>query len=446
MSTTDKVLFYLLGRRNPRIQRAFGYYYFDTEGNQYLDATSGAYNCVLGHTMPKRLAQVLLEQTEKVNFATLAYFQNDAADRLADQLLKLMPDYAAMGFYQSGSDAVEAAVRCALQVARTRNNAARSKIVGRRGGYHGATLGMMALSGVGMSSGMIRQQDFPNFLHIESQDCFNCPFGLKYPDCEVKCASSLRRLIENENPETIAAFVAEPSTKGGPVPDEYWPQIRAICDDYGILLISDEILEGMWRTGPAVALKRWGVSPDIVATGKVLGAGFMPIFPTLVTEAVRDTLSQSGSFWGGHAYSGHILSCEVALAVLEEIESRQLSSIGVESVGRQLSTVLGRMCERVDGAKMAVLGTLARLRIPCAVTGDLQVFYRKTQSHLQASGLHALIREVQEDHIEVVFAPPFIADEEFFLELEARLGRFLERLPLNATTGRAFVSAIGKRA
>jgi adenosylmethionine-8-amino-7-oxononanoate aminotransferase len=425
MSTTDKILYSIFGRQNPRVQRAAGYYYYDTNGNQYLDATSGAYNCVLGHTMPERVARVLRGQTEKFSFASMEHFENEAANRLADRLLALMPDFAATCFYQSGADAVEAALRCALQVASTRHSAARSKIIGRRGAYHGLTLGALALA----ASDSIRQQDVPNFLHIEAQDCFSCPFGLEYPRCEVKCASALGRLIEKEGPETIAAFVAVPSTSGGPVPDEYWPHIRAICDRYGILLVSDEVLEGMWRTGPAVALKRWGVTPDVVATGKVLGAGFMPIFAMLVTDAVRDTLSQNGRFPGGHTFTGHVLSCEVALAVLDEIESRKLSSSGVESVGRELNAVLSRICERVAGARMATLGTMARLRIPCTVPGDPRTFHLKVQALLRAAGLVVWVDDVQQLHIDLGFGLPFIADEEFFHELEIRLSRFLEKLP-----------------
>ena len=428
MSTRDKILYSIFSRQNPRVQHAEGYYYYDTNGNQYLDATSGGYNCVLGHTMPESVARVLRAQTEKFSFASMEHFENEASNKLADRLLALMPDYAAMCFYQSGADAVEAALRCALQVARTRHSAARCKIIGRRGAYHGLTLGALALA----ASDSIRQQDVPNFLHIEPQDCFSCPFGLEYPRCEVKCASALERLLEREGPETIAAFVGVPSTSGGPVPDEYWPQIRATCDRYGILLVSDEVLEGMWRTGPAVALKRWGVTPDVVATGKVLGAGFMPIFATLVTNAVRDTLSQNGRFQGGHTYAGHLLSCEVALAVLEEIENRKLLSSGVESVGRQLNEVLSRTCARVEGARTATLGTMARLRIPCAVPGDPRDFYLKAQALLRAAGLIVWVDDVQRSHIDLGFGPPFIADEEFFHQLEIRLGRFLEMLPPSA--------------
>lgn len=432
MADPEKILYSIFGRQHPHVQRGEGYYYYDTNGDQYLDATSGAYNCVLGHTMPERVARVLREQASRVSFASMEQFENDSANRLADRLLELMPDFAATCFYQSGADAVEAALRCALQVAKTRYSATRSKIIGRRGAYHGLTWGALALGG----SDSIRQQDVPNFLHIDRQDCFSCPFGLSYPACEVRCASALDTLIQKEGPETIAAFVGVPSTSSGPVPDEYWPQIRTICDRYGILLVSDEVLEGMWRTGPAVALKRWDVTPDIVATGKPLGAGFMPIFAMLVTSSVRDTLSLNGRFLGGHTYTGHILSCEVALAVLDEIESRELSRNGVESVGKNLTEVLSRICDRVEGARMATLGTMARIRIPCAVPGDPLVFHVQVQALLRSVGLIVWVDDVQTNHIELGLAPPFIADDEFFRELEIRFGRFLERLPVSAASNR----------
>jgi adenosylmethionine-8-amino-7-oxononanoate aminotransferase len=424
MANPNKILYSIFGRENPLVQRAEHYHYYDSNGNQYLDATSGAYNCVLGHTMPERVARVFREQASRLSFASMEHFENDAANRLADRLLQLMPDFAATCFYQSGADAVEAALRCALQVARTRYSAKRSKIIGRRGAYHGLTWGALAVGG-GES---IRPQDVPNFLHIEPQDCFSCPFDLSYPACEIKCAFALEALIQKEGPETVAAFMGVPSTSSGPVPEEYWPQIRTICDRYGILLVSDEVLEGMWRTGPVVALNRWGVTPDIAATGKALGAGFMPIFAMLVTNSVRDTLSRNGRFLGGHTYTGHILSCEVALAVLDEIEICKLSSRGVESVGRQLTEVLSRICEHVDGAHMATLGTMGRIRIPCTVPGDPHAFHLQVQTLLRSAGLLVWVDDVQPQHIELGLAPPFIADEEFFHELEVRFARFLEML------------------
>jgi adenosylmethionine-8-amino-7-oxononanoate aminotransferase len=430
MSTNEKLLYFMFDRALPVVERAQGYYYHDVEGRQYLDATSGAYNCVLGHTMPERIAHVLREQTQRFSYASMAYFHNDAANRLADRLLTLMPDFAAACFFQSGADAVEAALRCALQVARTRSGPSRTKIIGRRGAYHGLTLGGLALG----AHDSIRSQDVPNFLHIEAQDCFKCPYGLSYPGCDTRCASALEELIEREGPETIAAFVGVPSTNGGPLPDEYWPKIRAICDRHGILLVSDDVLEGMWRIGPAVALNRWGVVPDIVATGKVLGSGFMPIFATLVTDTVRNTLTQSGKFWGGHTYMGHVLSCEVAHAVLDEIEERELSSKGVERVTRLLHEALARSSQRVPGARMSTLGAMGRLCIPCGTPADARALFLLAHSLLREVGLIAWIDEIVHDYIEIGFAPPFIADEPFFQELESRLNRFLDALQAKLQT------------
>jgi adenosylmethionine-8-amino-7-oxononanoate aminotransferase len=427
-SPADKILYYAFGRRNPRVQRAEGYYYFDTEGNRYLDASSGAFNCVLGHTVPARIAAVLRAQASKLNFSNMSHFQNDAADRLVERMLALMPDYAAMGFFQSGSDAVEAAVRCALKVAAHRHGPARCKVISRRGDYHGATMGALALWGTEITC----RQHFPNFLATEAQDCLSCPFDLKYPQCELQCAATLRGLIEREGPDTIAAFIGTPSARGGPVPDEYWPQVRGICHEYDIALISDEVLEGMWRTGPASALQRWGVTPDIVATGKALGAGFVPIFATLLTAEARDTLAEGGPFHCGHTFSGHILSCEVAGAVLDEIQARRLSSVGVEFVGRRLDALMRRVCERVEGARAGSLGALAHLWLPCTVNADRHAFYLQSQKHLQSAGLHAWIGQVRQSEIEVYLAPPYIADEEFFHELDGALGRFTERLPRRA--------------
>jgi adenosylmethionine-8-amino-7-oxononanoate aminotransferase len=223
--------------------------------------------------------------------------------------------------------------------------------------------------------------------------------------------------------------VGVPSNSGGPIPDEYWPKIRSICDRYGILLVIDDVLEGLFRIGSAVGLKRWGVVPDAIATGKVLGSGFVPIFAMLVSAEVRDALAEDGRFWGGHTYSGHILSCEVGSAVLDEIESRKLSTTGVEFVGGQLRAVLNRICERREGARMASLGALGRLRVPTKVPGDPRAFYVEVQALMRKAGLIVWIDDVQPGHIEFSFGPPFIADGEYFHELESRLDAFVKTLP-----------------
>jgi adenosylmethionine-8-amino-7-oxononanoate aminotransferase len=285
------------------------------------------------------------------------------------------------------------------------------------------TTGALALGG----SGVIRHEDVPNFVQLEAQDCFNCPFDLAYPSCQLHCASALERLIEREGPDTIAAFVGVPSTNGGPVPDEYWPRIREICSKYQILLVSDEVLEGMWRIGPALALSRWGVVPDIVATGKALGAGYIPIFATLVTAEVRDTLAMSGRFWGGHTYSGHALSCDVALAVLDEIEARVVSASAIDVIESRLREVLATLCRRIPGAKLAVIGAMGRLIVPCAA-GVGTEFYLEVQRLLRSCGLLLWIEDIREDLIELGIGPPYTADREFFDELERRLEEFLAKL------------------
>jgi len=432
--TTDKILYYLFDRKNPRIESAAGYYFRDVEGRQYLDGTSAAFNCVLGHTMPERVAEAFRRRTTRHSFASMAHFENDAVNGLATRLLGLMPDYAAVGFFQSGADAVEATLRCALQVARTRHSAKRSKIIGRRGNYHGLTLGALGLQ----RADAVPPADLPSFVHLDPHDCFGVVPGAACPDAGAHAAADLERLVEKEGPDTIAAFVGVPSISGGPVPDEYWPRVREICDRYGILLVLDDVLEGLWRLGPAVGVARWGVVPDVLANGKVLGAGFMPIFAMLVTAEIRDTLSQEGRFWGGHTYSGHMLSCEVGSAVLEEIEERKLSTTGVEAVGRNLDATLKRVSEERAGSRMASLGALGRLRVPCAVPPDSQAFYLQVQAWMREAGLIVWIDDIQPGHpgpdrpsgyVDFSFGPPFVADAEYFHELELRLTRFVATLP-----------------
>jgi adenosylmethionine-8-amino-7-oxononanoate aminotransferase len=202
------------------------------------------------------------------------------------------------------------------------------KVISRWTSYHGNTLGALALSG---HTGRRRyyQPLIRHTPHIVPAYCYRCPFGRKPESCALECADDLEKTILYEGPDSVSAFMAEPvvgATAGALVPkDGYFQRIREICDRYDVLLIVDEVMTGIGRTGRNFAVDHWGVKPDMIVCAKGLGAGYYPVFCVITTEAVHAAIKQgNGNFVHGHTYSQNPLACATALAVLDYIEKHEL--------------------------------------------------------------------------------------------------------------------------
>ncbi|HON23237.1 MAG TPA: aminotransferase class III-fold pyridoxal phosphate-dependent enzyme, partial [Syntrophales bacterium] len=202
------------------------------------------------------------------------------------------------------------------------------KVISRWTSYHGNTLGALALSG---HTGRRRyyQPLIQHTPHIVPAYCYRCPCGRKPESCALECADDLEKTILYEGPDSVSAFLAEPvvgATAGALVPkDGYFQRIREICDRYDVLLIVDEVMTGIGRTGRNFAVDHWGVKPDMIVCAKGLGAGYYPVFGVITTEAVHRAIKEgNGNFVHGHTYSQNPLACATALAVLEYIEKHDL--------------------------------------------------------------------------------------------------------------------------
>lgn len=316
------------GRAKPVISHGEGIYLWDVDGKRYIDASGGAVVVNLGHGLDA-IADAMRDQAARVAYAHATMFTSAPLEEFAARLAKRipMPD-ARLFFLTSGSEATEAALKFARQVQIARRQPGRYKVIGRWGSYHGATLGALAV----MGKPSMRQPYAPmlaDMPHVPSPYCYRCPFNLTCPDCGLACADELEAEIKRQGPDTVAAFLAEPvggATLGAVVPpDEYWPRVRAICDRYGVLLIVDEVMSGMGRTGRWFGIEHWGVEPDVVMLGKGVGGGYIPLSAIAARgELVELVWDELGDFNHGGTFSHQPVGAAVGVATVDALERGDL--------------------------------------------------------------------------------------------------------------------------
>ena len=340
------VLHRSLGPPPPTVVRGRGNTLIDAAGKTYLDACGGAAVSCVGHDNAK-VVEAITEQLGRLAFAHSGFFTTDVAEALADHLVARAPRGTGAGramFVGSGSEAMEAALKLARQYHLERGEPRRGRIIARHFSYHGNTLGALATGGhAGRRAPfdpMLFKADHIDACHayrMRRDDETEAAFGRRMAD-------QLEARILEIGAGEVAAFVAEPvvgATLGTQPPAKgYFARIREICDSYGVLLIADEVMCGMGRTGTLFALEQEGVHADITTMAKGLGAGYQPIAAVLAAENVVAALSEgSGILWNGHTYMSHAVAAAGALAVLRFVENNDLLA-NVEARGRQLAEAL----------------------------------------------------------------------------------------------------------
>ncbi|PHP66388.1 aspartate aminotransferase family protein [Zhengella mangrovi] len=301
-----------------------GCYIIDSTGKRYFDGSGGAAVSCLGHS-DATVAEAIKGQLDRIAFAHTGFFSSAPAGDLADLLIAHAPAGIDRVYLVSGgSEAVEAAIKLARQYFLEKGEPKRSRIIARRQSYHGNTLGALAAGG-----NEWRRAQFAPLLaetsHISPvYEYRGRQAGESAFDYGQRVANELETEIQRLGPENVMAFIAEPvvgATAGAVPPVEgYFKRIREICDAHGVLLILDEVMCGMGRTGTLFACEQEGVSPDIVTIAKGLGAGYQPIGAMLCSAAIYEAIaSGSGFFQHGHTYMGHPLAAAAACAVLKRI-------------------------------------------------------------------------------------------------------------------------------
>ncbi|SOY67812.1 aspartate aminotransferase family protein [Cupriavidus taiwanensis] len=393
----------------------------DSEGRRYLDASGGAAVSCLGHGHPC-VIEAIKAQLDTIAYAHTSFFTTEVSETLANTLAQAAPgDLDHVYFVSGGSEAVEAALKLARQYFVEVGQPARRHFIARRQSYHGNTLGALAIGGNAW-----RREPFLPLLvpahHVSPCYAYRDRHaGESDAQYAQRLADELEAKILDLGPETVAAFVAETvvGATAGAVPPvgDYLKRIRAVCDKYGVLLILDEVMSGMGRTGYLFACEEDGVVPDIVTIAKGLGAGYQPIGAMLSTRRIYDAIvGGSGFFQHGHTYIGHATACAAALAVQRTIveegllanvlaRGEQLRSRLSEALGEHpnLGDVRGRglfvgvefVADRDSKATLdPALKTHARLKSAAMQNGLLVYPMGGT-----VDGVHG-------DH--VLFAPPFI--------------------------------------
>jgi len=423
----------------PRAVGGAGPYLIDATGKKYLDGCGGAAVSCLGHNHPA-VADALRAQLARLSYAHTAFFTTEVLESLAAHLIARAPDNLSHAYLvSSGSEAMEAALKLARQFCVETGQAQRDTVIARRQSYHGATLGALAVGGHAQ-----RRAPYQPLL-VEVPRIAPCyayrhrAAGESEADYGLRAADELEAKILEVGAERVIAFVAEPvvgATLGVvPAVAGYFRRIREICDAHGVLLILDEVMCGMGRTGDLYAHAHDGIRADIVTVAKGLGGGYQPIGAALLDARIyRAIASHSGAFWHSHTYIGHALAAAAALAVQQTIERDDLLR-NVRARGAELFALLrARLGEHPHVGDIRGRGLFAGIEL---------VAERDTAAPLPSgpelpARLKAAAMELGlmiypgsgcidgEAGHHILLAPPFICESKHIEELADKLARAID--------------------
>ncbi|MET3972656.1 MULTISPECIES: aspartate aminotransferase family protein [Bradyrhizobium] len=345
---TSRVLHRSLRETPPKAIGGEGVYLFAEGGRRVIDASGGAAVSCLGHQHPRVIA-AMTKQASTLAYAHTAFFSSEPAEVLAETLVGHEPGGLAYAYFVSGgSEAIEASIKLARQYFIEGGEPQRQHFIARRQSYHGNTLGALAAGGNAWRRAPYAPLLSGAFSHVTPAFAYHEKHeGESDAQFVARLAAELEAEFQRLGPDTVAAFLAEPvvgATAGAvTAPDGYFKAVREICDRHGALLILDEVMSGMGRTGTTHAWEQEGIAPDIQAIAKGLGGGYQPIGAMLASGKIIDTIrAGSGAFQHGHTYLAHPLACAAALAVQDVIREDRLLD-RVKERGKQLEQ---RLTER----------------------------------------------------------------------------------------------------
>ena len=423
----------------PVAVRGQGLWLEDAAGQRYIDASGGAAVSCLGHGHPDVLA-AMHRQIDQLAYAHTSFFTTEVAEQLADQLVRTAPAGMSHAYFVSGgSEAVEAALKMARQYCLEIGQPERSHFIARRQSYHGNTLGALAVGG----NEWRRRQFAPLLIDVTHvSPCY--PYRDQQPGetpeaYGQRLARELDEAIQRVGPAKVLAFIAE--TVGGatagvlvPVPG-YLKAVREVCDRHGVLLILDEVMCGMGRTGTLHACEKDGVVPDLMTIAKGLGGGYQPIGAVLAQQKIVDAMSSgSGFFQHGHTYLGHAVACAAALAVQQVIERDGV----LQKVKRDASVLQALLADKfknhphvgdIRGRGFFWGIELVQDRASKAPFDPARRLHAKVKAAAFARGLlvypmGGTVDGCYGDHI--LLAPPFIASQDELAQIVSRLAEALD--------------------
>jgi adenosylmethionine-8-amino-7-oxononanoate aminotransferase len=348
----------------PIAARGEGCWIIADDGRRFLDASGQAAVVSIGHGVPE-IGHAMAEQSSQIAFAHTSQFHTAPAEKLAGRLLAMAPPNFHNGgrvyFTSGGSEATETAIKLARQFRLESGQQDRYRVLSRRQSYHGSTLGAMSVSG-----NVARRAPYEPLLaewgHIAPCFCYHCPFEKTFPQCQLVCADDLEvHLFEHESGKATA-FIFEPvvgATLGAAVPPEgYAAHIAEICHKNGILLIADEVMTGMGRTGKPFSVQHWNIEPDMILVGKGVASGYAPLGAVLVSARVAAAFERgSGAFMHGFTYQAHPVCMAAGNAVLDYLESHKLFD-RVVPAGKNLRDALSLLQSHPNVGDVRGLGLL----------------------------------------------------------------------------------------
>ncbi|MFK8032568.1 MAG: aspartate aminotransferase family protein [Hyphomicrobiales bacterium] len=411
-----------------------GCHIIDSTGKHYFDGSGGAAVSCLGHGHPA-VTEAIKHQLDKIAFAHTGFFTSEPAEELADLLIANAPaNLDRVYFVSGGSEAVEAALKLARQYFIEKGEDSRKHVIARRQSYHGNTLGALAAGGNAW-----RKKPFAPLM-IDTRHISPCYAyrERRADESEFVFGQRVANELETEilalGTDCVMAFIAEPvvgATLGAvPAVDGYYKRIREICDQYGVLLILDEVMCGMGRTGSLFACDQDGVSPDILCIAKGLGAGYQPIGAMMCTDVIYDAIEQgSGFFQHGHTYIGHPAACAGSLAVLQTILNENLVSRVVDMGAKLQSSLEAAFDQHEHIGDIRGRGLFRGLEIvedrgskkPFDPSLDINKKIKKAafEAGLVCYPMGGTVDGVQGDH--VLLAPPFIMEDKHIDEIVGKL-------------------------
>ena len=338
------------------IEGGDGVYVVDGQGKRYLDGQGGLWNVNVGHGRPE-IKRAIVEQLDKISYySSFGNTTNIPSVELAELLCRLTAQEGMkrVFFSSGGSEAIEAALKLARQYWRLKEQPGRTKFISLRHAYHGVTLGALSVNG----KTAYREQFeplLPGFYQIEAPYLYRNPFTSEPHELGRLCAELLEREILYQSPNSVAAFLAEPVQGAGGVivpPANFWPLVREVCDRYGVLLISDEVVTGFGRLGSMFGCRAFGVKPDMMVFAKGINSGYVPLGATMINGRVADAFNTDDdlqftpkAFMHGNTYTGHPLACAAAIANLRIVEEENLPS-NAAKVGQYLLDRLKEIAPR----------------------------------------------------------------------------------------------------
>jgi adenosylmethionine-8-amino-7-oxononanoate aminotransferase len=309
------------------IERGDGCYVWDHQGNRYLDGLAGLFVSQVGHGRTE-LAEAASAQAEKLGYFPIWTYAHPTAIQLAARLAELAPgDLNRVFFTTGGSEAVESAWKLARQYFRLTGEPGRYKVISRYLAYHGTSMGALSITGLAELR-MPFEPLVPGARKVANTNRYRCTLCAHASACTLGCAADIEAMIVREGPESVAAVFVEPVQNAGGCfvpPEGYFAKLREICDRYGVLLVSDEVICAYGRLGHWFGAQRYGYQPDIITTAKGLTSGYSPLGAMLVSDRLAQPFVGTGeSFLHGFTFAGHPVSCAVALANLDVFESEDL--------------------------------------------------------------------------------------------------------------------------